>query len=236
MLTLRGVHAKYGEVEVLKGIDLAIRDGQYVAVIGANGHGKTTLLKTISGLVRASAGSVVFHDEDITALPPHEIGERGIVHVPEGARLFPQMTVEENLLVGAYGKSAWAGRPARLKSVYELFPVLQERRRQLAQSLSGGERQMVALGRGMMADKVRLLMIDEPSAGLAPILIDEVYRKIAEIRKTGVSLMLVEQSPRRIADAEYVYLMENGEIRMHGSAKEVLESSFIKQAYLGISG
>src|SRR5207244_662402 len=163
------------------------------------GHGKTTILRTASGLLKASAGRILLDGEDITQLPPYKVAVKGLVHVPESSRLFPQMTVEENLFAGAYGGSAWSKRHKNLEHVFQIFPVLSERRSQLALSLSGGERQMVGIGRGLMAGDVKVLMVDEPSAGLAPILIDEVYSKIAEIRKSGVSVLVVEQSPSRIA-------------------------------------
>lgn len=233
MLKLENIRAGYGEVEILKGISLEVNNSQYVAIIGANGHGKTTILRTTSGLLKPSAGRVVLDGEDVTGLPPYKIAERGLIQVPEGARLFPQMTVEENLLAGAYGRSAWRNRKRNLAKVLQIFPLLSERKQQLALSLSGGERQMVGLGRGLMADNVKVLLIDEPSAGLAPIVIDEVYRKIAEIRKSGVSVAVVEQSPKRIADCDHVYLIENGEVRIHGDPKTILESDEVKQAYLG---
>ena len=233
MLKLEDVHAKYGEVEVLKGIDLEVKDGQYVAIIGANGHGKTTILRTVTGLLKASSGKVLLDGEDITHLPPYKVSVKGLVHVPESSRLFPQMTVEENLLAGAYGSSAWSKRTKNLERVFQIFPVLSERKKQLTLTLSGGERQMVGIGRGLMAGNVKVLMIDEPSAGLAPILIDEVYTKIAEIRKSGVSVVVVEQSPKRIADCDHVYLIENGKVRLHGTPKQVLESDAVKHAYLG---
>ncbi len=233
MLKLDNIRAGYGEVEVLKGVSLEVNDGQYVAIIGANGHGKTTILRTTSGLLRPSAGHVTLDGEEVTGLPPYKIAEKGLIQVPEGARLFPQMTVEENLLAGAYGRSAWGNRKRNLDRVLQIFPAISDRKKQLALSLSGGERQMVALGRGLMADNVKVLLIDEPSAGLAPIVIDEVYRKITEIRKSGVSVLLVEQSPKRISDCNHVYLIENGEVRIHGDPKMVLDSAEVKQAYLG---
>jgi branched-chain amino acid transport system ATP-binding protein len=233
MFKLENIRAGYGEVEVLKGVSLEVRDGQYVAIIGANGHGKTTILRTATGLVKASSGKVLLDGEEITRFAPYKIAEKGLIHVPESARLFPQMTVEENLLAGAYGGSSWGNRGKSLERVFQIFPTLSERRKQLALSLSGGERQMVGIGRGLMAREIKLLMIDEPSAGLAPIVIDEVYRKITEIRKSGVSVAVVEQSPKRIADCDHLYLIENGEVRIHGNPKDVLESDVVKQAYLG---
>src|SRR2546426_4834841 len=166
-------------------------------------------------------------------MPPYKVAEKGLIHVPEGARLFPQMTVQENLVAGAFSKPSWRMRRKNLERVYRLFPAIAERKGQLALTLSGGERQSVAIARGLMAESVKLLMIDEPSAGLAPLLIDEVYRKINEIRKTGVGVLVVEQSPKMIADCHRIYLIENGEVRMQGSAKEVLESKEVMQAYLG---
>jgi branched-chain amino acid transport system ATP-binding protein len=233
MLVLENVHAGYGQVEVLKGISLEVKSGEYVAVIGANGHGKTTILKTASGLLKPSSGRVELDGDDITGMPAYKVAEKGLIHVPEGARLFPQMTVEENLVAGAFSKPSWRTRRKNLERVYRLFPAIADRKSQLALTLSGGERQSVAIARGLMAENVKLLMIDEPSAGLAPLLIDEVYRKIAEIRKMGVGVLVVEQSPKRIADCDRIYLIENGEVRMQGSAKEVLESKEVMQAYLG---
>jgi branched-chain amino acid transport system ATP-binding protein len=233
VLALEGVHAGYGQVEVLKGLSLEIKNGEYVAIIGANGHGKTTILRTASGLLRPSSGKVKLDGEDITGMPAYKVAEKGLIHIPEGSRLFPQMTIQENLVAGAFAKSSWRNRAKNLVRVYQLFPNIAERKRQLALTLSGGERQMVAIARGLMAENVKLLMIDEPSAGLAPILIDEVYEKIAEIRKTGVGVLVVEQSPKRIANCDRIYLIENGEVRMQGSAKEVLESNEVMQAYLG---
>jgi branched-chain amino acid transport system ATP-binding protein len=233
VLVLENVRSGYGQVEVLKGVSLEIKKGEYAAIIGANGHGKTTILRTASGLLRPSSGKVKFDGEDITGMPAYKVAEKGLIHIPEGARLFPQMTVQENLVAGAFAKSSWRNKAKNLARVYQLFPNIAERKKQLALTLSGGERQTVAIARGLMAENVKLLMIDEPSAGLAPILIDEVYGKIGEIRKTGVGVLVVEQSPKRIADCDSIYLIENGEVRMQGSAKEVLESKEVMQAYLG---
>lgn len=231
---MENVNAGYGQVQVLKGISLEVNKGEYVAIIGANGHGKTTILKTASGLLKPSSGKVRLDGEDITGLPAYRISEKGLIHVPEGARLFPQMTLQENLLAGAFAKTSWGKRTKNLERVYKLFPALAERKGQLALTLSGGERQAVAIARGLMAENVRLLMIDEPSAGLAPLLIDEVYRQVAEIRKLGIGVLLVEQSPKRIENCDRIYLIENGEVRMQGPAKEVLQSNEVKQAYLGV--
>ena len=233
VLSLQGVRSGYGQVEVLKGVDLDVNSGEYVAIIGANGHGKTTILRTASGLLRPRAGKIVFNGEDISGMPAYRVAERGLIHVPEGARLFPQMTVQENLMAGAFSRTAWKTRGKNLEKVFKLFPALGERRGQLALTLSGGERQAVAIARGLMAENAKLLMIDEPSAGLAPILIDEVYRQVAQIRKTGIGVLVVEQSPKRIADCDRIYLIENGEVRMQGTSKEVLESKEVMQAYLG---
>jgi branched-chain amino acid transport system ATP-binding protein len=233
MLVMENVHAGYGQVEVLRGINLQVKSGEYVAIIGANGHGKTTILRTASGLLKPWSGKIALDGQDVTGLAPYKVAQRGLIHVPEGAKLFPQMTVQDNLAAGAFSPVSWRTRHKNLEKVYQLFPAIAERKGQLALTLSGGERQAVAIARGLMAENVKLLMVDEPSAGLAPILIDEVYRKIAEIRKTGVGVLVVEQSPKRIADADRIYLIENGEVRMQGSSKEVLESKEVTQAYLG---
>jgi branched-chain amino acid transport system ATP-binding protein len=233
MLVMENVHAGYGQVEVLRGINLQVKSGEYVAIIGANGHGKTTILRTASGLLKPWSGKIALDGQDVTGLAPYKVAQRGLIHVPEGAKLFPQMTVQDNLAAGAFSPASWRTRHKNLEKVYQLFPAIAERKGQLALTLSGGERQAVAIARGLMAENVKLLMVDEPSAGLAPILIDEVYRKIAEIRKTGVGVLVVEQSPKRIADADRIYLIENGEVRMQGSSKEVLESKEVTQAYLG---
>jgi branched-chain amino acid transport system ATP-binding protein len=210
-----------------------VKSGEYVAIIGANGHGKTTILRTASGLLKPSAGKVTLGGEDVTGMPAHKIAAKGLIHVPEGSRLFPQMTVQENLMAGAFSKKGWRARGKNMERVFKLFPAIAERKGQLALTLSGGERQAVAIARGLMAENIKLLMIDEPSAGLAPLIIDEVYRQIAEIRRTGIGLLLVEQSPKWIADCDRIYLIENGEVRMQGTAKEVLESEQVMQAYLG---
>ncbi|MFQ5998668.1 MAG: ABC transporter ATP-binding protein [Candidatus Bathyarchaeia archaeon] len=234
MLLVEDVHAKYGQVEVLRGISLKVDEGEFVALIGPNGHGKSTTLRTISGLLKPSSGAITLSGENIAGLAADQIARRGVIHVLEGARLFPQMTVKENLLLGAYDVSSWKNRQRSLERVYSLFPVLKERSKQLASSLSGGERQMVAMGRGLVAN-VRVLMIDEPSLGLAPKLVDEVYSKIGEIKKTGVSILLVEQHPERIVDlADHVYLVENGAIRMQGESKEVIDSQYVRESYLGL--
>jgi len=210
-----------------------VKSGEYVAIIGANGHGKTTILRTASGLLKPSAGKVTLNGEDITGMPAYKIAEKGLTHVPEGSRLFPQMTVQENLMAGAFSKAGWRARGKNMDRVFKLFPNIADRKGQLSLTLSGGERQAVAIARGLMAENIKLLMIDEPSAGLAPLVIDEVYRQIAEIRKTGIGLLLVEQSPKWISDCDRIYLVENGEVRMQGTAKEVLESEQVMQAYLG---
>jgi branched-chain amino acid transport system ATP-binding protein len=233
-LALEGVRAGYiGQLDVLKGIDLEVKSGEYVAIIGANGHGKTTILRTASGLLKPSAGKVSLDGEDITGMPAYKIAEKGLTHVPEGSRLFPQMTVQENLMAGAFSKIAWRARRKNMERVFRLFPNVSDRKGQLALTLSGGERQAVAIARGLMAENIKLLLIDEPSAGLAPLIIEEVYRQIAEIRKTGIGLLLVEQSPKWIADCDRIYLIENGEVRMQGTPKEVLESEQVMRAYLG---
>ena len=234
LLALTGVRAGYGDLQALFDLSLEVRAGEIVTLIGANGAGKTTTLRVISGAVRATAGTVRFDGRDITALPAHAMSERGISHVPEGRQLFPFMTVEENLGLGAYNRRSRPRAPGALAEQLELFPRLKERRRQLAGTLSGGEQQMVAIARGLMAAP-RLLLLDEPSLGLSPKVTEEVFARIQDIRTRGVTVLLVEQNVvdgLRISDRGYV--VENGRVTLQGAAQDLLHDNKIRAAYLGL--
>jgi branched-chain amino acid transport system ATP-binding protein len=234
MLRIDKVDVSYGSVRVLHGITFQMDKGECLALLGSNGAGKSTILKTISGLLNPDGGSIVFMEERIDHLPAFEVAKAGIAHVPEGRHVFPQLSVEENLDMGSYLPEAKKERKRTKKWVYSIFPVLEERRRQMAGTLSGGEQQMMAIGRGLML-KPRLLMLDEPSLGLAPITIDGVYEKLEEIRREGVSILLVEQDvlrALRICDRGYV--LENGRIHLEGTREQLLANSEIKAAYLGM--
>ncbi|MEI7742334.1 MAG: ABC transporter ATP-binding protein [Chloroflexota bacterium] len=234
MLETRGLSTGYGPSTVLHDVSITVPDGKLVVVIGPNGHGKSTLLRAISGLLVARTGSVHWDGQDVTGQPPQALVRAGIVHIPQGDLLFPDMTVEENLMMGAYTAGAWKQRGARLGSVIELFPRLGERRRQHARTLSGGERRMLALGRGLMAD-AKLLMIDEPSLGLAPVLVDEVYGKLREIRERGLTVLLIEENFSHVTDmADHVYLLESGRIVRDGPVSALLDDPALMSTYLGV--
>jgi branched-chain amino acid transport system ATP-binding protein len=234
MLETRGLSTGYGPATVLDGVSVAVPDGRLVVVIGPNGHGKTTLLRALSGLLPARAGTIHFDGLDITAQPPQARVRRGLVHIPQGDLLFPDMTVEENLLMGAYPSPAWKRRTAKREDVFEFFPRLHERRRQRARTLSGGERRMLAIGRGLMAD-ARLLMIDEPSLGLAPVLVDEVYARLREIRGRGHTILLVEENFSHVTSmADHVYLLESGHIVRDGPGDALLADPALMSTYLGV--
>jgi branched-chain amino acid transport system ATP-binding protein len=234
MLELRSVRAGYGSFQALFDVSLEVRGGEAVAVIGPNGAGKTTLMRVISGLIRPTAGSVVMEGADLIATPSHRIVEMGIAHVPESRRLFARMSVEDNLKMGGFIPAARAKFPQRLDFVYELFPRLRERRRQLAGSMSGGEQQMCAIGRALMSEP-KLLLLDEPSAGLAPVMVDQVFDLMRRIRAAGVTVLIVEQNVQQVLRVvERAYLLKAGSLRAAGSAAELLESATIREAYLGV--
>jgi branched-chain amino acid transport system ATP-binding protein len=233
MLKVTDLQAGYGGSTVLHGVSLEVKDGEAVVILGPNGHGKTTLLRAISGLVKPTAGTVEFDGQVISRLNPAEIVAAGVVHIPQGDLPFPELTVLDNLLMGAYLPDAWRQRKQKLEQVYELFPVLKERPRQLARSLSGGERRMLALGRGLMGN-AKILVIDEPSLGLAPFLIEEVYQRIRDINKSGMSILLADENADHIEGlADRVYLLESGSIVGQGTAEEMLRNEALLAAYLG---
>ncbi len=233
MLAVEKLQVAYGKVQALWDVTLEVPDGEIVALVGANGAGKTTLLKTVSGLLRRQSGSITYDGKHIEEASPPEIVKHGVVHVPEGRKLFPEMAVIDNLLMGAYTISQ-SERPQRLERVFSVFPVLKERQRQIAGTLSGGEQQMVAIGRGMMAGP-KLLMLDEPSLGLAPFLVEEVFRVITEINRLGVTVLLVEQNTQHaLTLAHKGFVMELGRIALSGSGNELLADSNVRKAYLGL--
>ena len=233
MLTVTDLKAGYGDAEVLHSISLTVNEGEAVVVLGPNGHGKTTLLRTISGLIRPTAGTVTLDGKVISTLRAEQIVAEGIVHIPQGDLIFPEMTVMENLLMGAYHTSAWRERKRKLDDVYEIFPVLGERKSQLARSLSGGERRMLAVGRGLMG-KAKILMIDEPSLGLAPIIIENLFNTIRTINDQGLTILLVDESADNIGElADRVYLLESGQLIREGTAEEMLQNEALLEAYLG---
>jgi branched-chain amino acid transport system ATP-binding protein len=233
MLTIEKLQVAYGKVQALWDVTFAVPDGEIVALVGANGAGKTTLLKTVSGLLRRQSGSITYDGKHIEEASPPEIVKHGVVQVPEGRKLFPEMTVIDNLLMGAY-TIPQCERPQRLDRVFSVFPVLKERQKQIAGTLSGGEQQMVAIGRGMMAGP-KLLMLDEPSLGLAPLLVEEVFRVIIEINRLGVTVLLVEQNTQHaLTLAHRGFVMELGRIALSGSGNELLANSNVRKAYLGL--
>jgi branched-chain amino acid transport system ATP-binding protein len=234
MIELSAVSAGYANVPAIREISIQVGEGEAVGLLGGNGAGKSTTLRAISGLVKLTAGSIRFLGEDLGAIPPYRITELGIAHVPEGRQVFPEMTVQENLEVGSYAARAKRERARSLELVYGIFPRLAERRHQLAGTMSGGEQQMLAVGRGMML-RPRLLMLDEPSLGLAPVMCDVTFEKIAEIHKMGTALLLVEQNvSRALALVQRAYVLEGGRVIMQGTSAELANNPQVRTAYLGI--
>jgi len=234
MLEVSNLDIFYGKSQALQDISLRVDEKEIVALVGANGAGKTTLLNTISGLLRPASGHVEFLGKRIDRLAPHTIVQLGISHIPEGRKLFTDMTVRENLEMGAYSSKAWKRKKETLEQVYQLFPILKERGGQSAGKLSGGERQMLAIGRGLMS-KPRLCMFDEPSYGLAPNLLSELLEVIKHLREQGITVFLVEQNVRRTLEtADRAYVLENGRIVLEGKGKDLLQDELVKKAYLGL--
>ena len=233
-LEVRGVRGGYGDVTVLKDVSLDVHDREVVALVGANGAGKSTLLRTISGLLRPTAGEIHFNGERIDHAPPHHVVELGFVQVPEGKQLFPQMTVEENLLAGAMCPRARGERQKSLQEVYGLFAEIADKRARQAGSLSGGEQQMVAVGRALMA-RPTILAMDEPSLGLAPVVVDRLFGVLQTIRERGMTILLIEQNVQQTLEmADRGYVMENGQIVLTGSGRELLGNEHLKTHYLGV--
>ena len=234
MLELKSIDAGYGTFQALFGVSLEVKAGEAVGVIGPNGAGKTTLMRVISGLIRPRAGAISMQGVDVLKTPEHRIVSLGIAHVPENRRLFPRLTVEGNLRMGAFTPSARVKYADRLQFVFDLFPRMKERRNQLAGTMSGGEQQMCAIGRALMSDP-KLLLLDEPSAGLAPVVVQQVFELVKRIRSGGLTVLIVEQNVQHVLRVvDRAYLLEAGYIRASGTSAELLASNTIKQAYLGV--
>lgn len=234
LLEVKGLDVYYDQVQVLKDISLHVADGEVVTIIGANAAGKSTLLKAVSGVVFAAKGAIGFNDGDVTSVPPHKRVEMGIVHIPEGRRLFPEMTVMENLELGCYTKTSRPYKHETMQKVFEMLPLLKERKDQLAGSLSGGQQQLCAIGRGLMS-RPRLLMLDEPTLGLAPLMVKAIFEIIQGIRNQGTSILLVEQNAMRaLGIADRGYVLENGRIVLEGRGEDLLGNEQVKKAYLGL--
>ena len=233
MLEIEGLDCRYGKVRAVRDLTLEVREGELVTLIGANGAGKTTTLKAISGILRPAAGRIVFEGEDITRASARAILAKGIAHCPEGRHVFPYMSVQENLDMGCYLRRDPVGIAQDLRKIFERFPVLEERRRQMAGTLSGGEQQMLAIGRALMS-RPRLMLFDEPSLGLAPNLVETTFEIIAEIRGQGVTVLMVEQNAYAALElCDRSYLLESGEVTLTGSGAELLDNPHVKEAYLG---
>ncbi len=233
MLEIRDLEVNYGAINAIKKISFDVNEGEVIALIGANGAGKTTTLHTITGLHKARAGSVMFMGKDIIKLPPHKIVQMGMAHVPEGRRIFQQLSVYKNLTLGAFTRKDKKGVEESLARVYERFPRLEERKRQIAGTLSGGEQQMLAMGRALMSDP-KIILMDEPSMGLSPLLVEEVFRIIRDIKAGGTTVLLVEQNAKKALEiADRAYVLETGRITLRGNAKELMNDDSVKKAYLG---
>lgn len=233
MLEVSELHVAYGAILALRGVSFTVPAGQIVALLGANGAGKTTVMRAVTGLVTPSAGRILFQGEDLTGKPPHEVIRRGLAVVPEGRRIFPNLTVLENLLLGAYGRRDKASLSADLDRIFRYFPRLRERQAQRAGTLSGGEQQMLAIGRALMS-RPRLLLLDEPSLGLAPLLVREVFRIIVRLNEAGTTILLVEQNAfAALQIAHYGYILENGRLVLEGPGPGLLADPHLKEAYLG---
>jgi len=234
MLTIDKLNFAYGDLKVLWDVDLQVNQGEIVTVVGANGAGKSTTLKNISRLVKWESGSITFNGTDLSKLAPHEVVEHGVVQVPEGRKIFPEMTVRENLRMGSFIKSARPDREANIERVFNLFPRLREREKQLGGTMSGGEQQMLAIARGLMANP-KLLLLDEPSLGLSPLLVKFIFEIIQEINRQGVTVLLVEQNVyQSLRIAHRAFVLETGRVVLTGSGEELLNNEHVKKAFLGM--
>ncbi|NMA83080.1 MAG: ABC transporter ATP-binding protein [Epulopiscium sp.] len=233
MLTINNINVNYGAIRAIKDVSFQVKQGEIVTLIGANGAGKTTILHTISALLRSQVGEIIFKDQNISSIEPHQLLKMGMAHVPEGRRVFSQMTVLENLELGAYTRKNKEEIGKGIEDVFEKFPRLKERKKQLAGTLSGGEQQMLAMGRALMS-KPQLLLLDEPSMGLAPILVKEIFNIIEEINKAGTTVLLVEQNAHMaLSIANRAYVLETGRVVLEGEAKSLLGNEQVRKAYLG---
>ncbi|HUJ69352.1 MAG TPA: ABC transporter ATP-binding protein [Syntrophorhabdales bacterium] len=234
MLEVDNVSAYYGKIRVLWDVSINVEKGEIVALIGANAAGKTTILDTISGFVRPAPGSVTFLGQRLDQMPPHDIVKLGISHIPEGGKAFPDMTVGENLDMGAYSDEAWGKKKETLQQVLQMFPLLEQRAKQLARTLSGGERQMLAIGRGLMS-RPKLCALDEPSYGLSPLMVKEIFDAIRTLRDQGMTILLVEQDVQQSLEiADRAYVLENGRVALEGPSADLLQNDHVKKAYLGL--
>ena len=234
MLSVKNISTFYGKIQALWDVSFEVNEGEIVALVGANGAGKTTLLNTISGIVRLASGSVQFLGHRMNGKEPASIVEKGISQVPEGGRLFPDMTVQENLEMGAYLSHAWKQKEETIKYIYQIFPILKEREKQIVRTLSGGEKQMVAIGRGIMS-RPKLAIFDEPSYGLAPRLVLEMFRVIRSLREHDITVLIVEQNVKQSLEmADRAYVLENGRIVLEGKSRDLLENDYVRKAYLGL--
>ena len=233
MLEIKNLEVYYGVIQAIKGVSFEVNEGEVIALIGANGAGKTTILHTITGLIAPKAGTVTFEGQEITKLPGHKIVTKGIAHVPEGRRVFADLSVWENLRLGAYTRKDKKEIEESLEMIYQRFPRLKERRNQLAGTLSGGEQQMLAMGRALMS-KPRIILMDEPSMGLSPIFVNEIFKIIEDVSKAGTTVLLVEQNAKKaLSIADRAYVLETGNITLSGNAKELMNDDSVKKAYLG---
>ena len=233
LLEIKDLEVNYGVIKAIKGVSFDVNEGEIIALIGANGAGKTTILHTITGLIQAKKGSIVFDGKELTKTPPHKIVSMGMAHVPEGRRIFQQLSVLENLKLGAYTRKDKSEIASTLKMVYERFPRLEERKNQVARTLSGGEQQMLAMGRALMS-KPRIILMDEPSMGLSPLLVSEIFDIIKVINESGTTVLLVEQNAKKaLSIADRAYVLETGKITLSGDAKDLINDESVKKAYLG---
>ena len=234
MLEVQNINCFYGNVQALWDVSLKVEEGEIVALLGANGAGKTTLLNMITGLVKPASGHTTFIGQSLDGVPSHSVMEKGIAYLPEGGRIFPDMSIKENLEMGAYPKSMWKSRKAAMVRAFELFPKLRERQKQMASTLSGGEKQMLAMARGLMSGP-KLCLFDELSYGLAPIMVTEVFKIVKSLREQGITVLLVEQNVKQSMEiADRAYVLENGRVALEGSCNDLMNNDYVKKAYLGL--